>query len=43
MSSLKELEPMNDACSAILTQKFDGLVGRDVDLGTWLHVGHKSQ
>lgn len=37
MSSLKELEPMNDDCSAILMKKFEGLVGKDIDLGTWLH------
>lgn len=37
MSALKELEPMNDACSAIFMRKLDGLVGQDIDLGTWLH------
>lgn len=37
LSSLKELEPMNDACSAIFLRKLDGLVGKDIDLGTWLH------
>ena len=38
MSSLKELEPMNDDCSAIFLRKLDGLVGKDIDLGKWLHV-----
>ena len=38
LSTLKELEPMNDACSEILTQKFDKYVGQDIDLGTWVHV-----
>ena len=37
MSTMKELEPMNDECSAILTTKLDGLVGKDIDLGEWLH------
>ncbi|GIZ40796.1 hypothetical protein CKM354_000412000 [Cercospora kikuchii] len=37
LSTLKELEPMNDACSATIVQKFNGLVGQDIDLGTWLH------
>lgn len=37
MSTMKELEPMNDECSAILTTKLDGLVGEDIDLGEWLH------
>lgn len=37
LSSLKELEPMNDACSAIFLRKLEGLAGRDIDLGTWLH------
>ncbi len=38
MSTMKELEPMNDACSAILLRKLDGMVGQDVDLGKWVHV-----
>ena len=37
MSSLKELEPMNDDCSAIFTRKLEGLVGQDIDLGRWVH------
>lgn len=37
MSTMKELEPMNDECSAILTAQLDALVGREVDLGDWLH------
>lgn len=38
LSSLKELEPMNDDCSAIFLRKLDGLVGKDIDLGKWVHV-----
>ncbi|KAK3686520.1 hypothetical protein LTR37_019728 [Vermiconidia calcicola] len=37
LSSLKELEPMNDACSTIFMEKMDGLVGEDIDLGVWVH------
>ncbi|KAK3070210.1 hypothetical protein LTR53_010858 [Teratosphaeriaceae sp. CCFEE 6253] len=37
MSTLKELEPMNDECSAILLRKLDGMVGQDIDLGKWVH------
>jgi cytochrome P450 len=37
MSAMKELEPMNDECSAILTAKLEGLVGTEIDLGEWLH------
>lgn len=37
MSTMKELEPMNDECSGILTKKLEGLVGNDIDLGEWLH------
>lgn len=37
MSTMKELEPMNDECSAILTAKLEGLVGKEIDLGDWLH------
>ena len=42
LSSLKELEPMNDECSAIFLKKLEGLVGRDVDLGKWVHVSSQS-
>jgi cytochrome P450 len=37
MSTMKELEPMNDECSAILCDKLGGLVGQEIDLGDWLH------
>ncbi|KAG8165886.1 hypothetical protein KVR01_004438 [Diaporthe batatas] len=37
MSTMRELEPMNDECSAILTAELDALVGREVDFGEWLH------
>ncbi|KAM0720212.1 hypothetical protein Q7P37_004348 [Cladosporium fusiforme] len=37
MSTLRELEPMNDACSEIFMTKLRGMVGDDIDLGTWLH------
>ncbi|KAF2172538.1 hypothetical protein M409DRAFT_17769 [Zasmidium cellare ATCC 36951] len=37
LSTLKELEPMNDACSEVLTRKFDKYVGQDIDLGKWVH------
>lgn len=41
LSSLKELEPMNDACSAIFLEKMgeyaDGKEGGVVDLGVWVH------
>jgi hypothetical protein len=37
MSTLRELEPMNDACSEIFLQKLEGMVGTSVDLGKWLH------
>ncbi len=36
MNALVELEPMTDACIAILQKKFDGMQSRDVDLGEWL-------
>jgi hypothetical protein len=39
LSTLKELEPMNDACSAVMLEKFEKFAGTDIDLGTWLHVG----
>lgn len=38
MSSMKELEPMNDECSAILIEKMEKYVGQDINLGDWLHV-----
>ena len=38
MSALRELEPMNDECSAIFMRKMGERVGEDVDLGTWVHV-----
>jgi hypothetical protein len=38
LTTLKELEPMNDECSAIFLRKLDGLVGKDIDLGKWVHV-----
>ena len=42
LSSLKELEPMNDDCSAIFLEKMGAFAeGRDdgvVDLGVWVHV-----
>lgn len=37
MSTMRELEPMNDACSEIFLRKLEGMVGTDVDLGKWLH------
>ncbi|KAK4548038.1 hypothetical protein LTR36_010758 [Oleoguttula mirabilis] len=37
MSSLKELEPMNDDCSAIFSRKLEGFVGQEIDLGQWVH------
>lgn len=37
MSTMKELEPMNDECSDILIAKLEGLAGKDIDLGQWLH------
>ena len=41
LSSLKELEPMNDECSAIFLHKLgeyaDGKDHRVLDLGVWLH------
>lgn len=37
MSALRELEPMNDACSAILVRKLRERCRQDIDLGTWLH------
>ncbi|EGP91637.1 putative P450 monooxygenase [Zymoseptoria tritici IPO323] len=36
MSSLRELEPMNDACSAVIVEKFNKYVDKEIDLGTWL-------
>lgn len=44
MSSLKELEPMNDDCSAIFSRKLEGFAGQEIDLGQWLHVRiHRSR
>lgn len=37
MSTMRELEPMNDACSEILLRKMRDRVGQEVDLGKWLH------
>lgn len=37
LSTLKELEPMNDACSATIVPKFNSLVGHDINHGTLLH------
>jgi cytochrome P450 len=37
MSTMRELEPMNDTCSEILARKLKERIGQDVDLGTWLH------
>lgn len=34
---MKELEPMNDECSAILCAKLDRLFDSEIDLGRWLH------
>ncbi|KJX99973.1 cytochrome P450 oxidoreductase like protein [Zymoseptoria brevis] len=36
MSSLRELEPMNDACSAVIVEKFKKYVDKEIDLGNWL-------
>ena len=36
MSTLVELEPMTDSCIDILQRKFDGMQGKDFDLGEWL-------
>lgn len=38
MSSLKELEPMNDDCSAIFLEKMEKYADKDIDLGKWVHV-----
>jgi cytochrome P450 len=37
MSTLRELEPMNDACSEILLRKLREREGQEIDLGKWLH------
>lgn len=37
MSTMRELEPMNDACSEIFLEKLEGMVETNVDLGKWLH------
>ena len=36
MNALVELEPMTDACIAILQKKFDSMQDVDIDLGEWL-------
>lgn len=43
LSTLKELEPMNDACSEVLTRKLDKYAGQDIDLGKWVHVSLRVQ
>jgi hypothetical protein len=37
LSSLLDFEPLADECTKILERKLDGLQGRNIDLGTWLH------
>ena len=37
LSTLKELEPMNDACSAVMMRKLEKYLGQNIDLGNWLH------
>lgn len=37
MSTMRELEPMNDACSEILLRKLKERAGEEIDLGMWLH------
>ncbi|KIW99468.1 uncharacterized protein Z518_11207 [Rhinocladiella mackenziei CBS 650.93] len=37
LSSLLDLESLADDCTRILERKLDGLQGRDIDFGTWLH------
>lgn len=37
MSTMRELEPMNDACSEILLEKLQERIGQKIDLGAWLH------
>ena len=37
MSTMRELESMNDVCSEILVTKMRERVGQEVDLGKWLH------
>ncbi len=37
MGTMVELEPLTDVCIKILEQKLEGVQGRDVDFGTWLH------
>ena len=37
MSTMRELEPMNDACSEILLRKLREREGQEIDLGRWLH------
>ena len=37
MSTMRDLEPMNDECSEILLRKLRERVGQEIDLGKWLH------
>lgn len=37
MSTMRDLEPMNDGCSEILLRKLGELAGQEIDLGKWLH------
>ncbi len=37
LSSLLDFEPLTDDCTRILERKLDGLQGKDIDFGTWLH------
>jgi cytochrome P450 len=37
MGTMVELEPLTDICIRILEEKLDGLQGRDIDFGEWLH------
>ncbi|KIX99149.1 uncharacterized protein Z520_04725 [Fonsecaea multimorphosa CBS 102226] len=37
LSSLLDFEPLADDCTRILEGKLDGLQGKPIDFGTWLH------
>ncbi|OQV09444.1 hypothetical protein CLAIMM_13564, partial [Cladophialophora immunda] len=37
LSSLLDFEPLADDCTRILQGKLDGLQGKPIDFGTWLH------
>ena len=37
LSSLLDFEPLADDCTRIIERKLDGLQGKEIDLGTWLH------